>query len=422
VTPHDLPSIRQLRVFAAVAASQSISGAAKMVNLSQPGVTQSVHALERRVGGKLFERGGSGCYLTPSSAILLPRVHRFFERLRGALGEAGTAAQFPAPAFDVTVNRITGPQIRALIAVSESNSLDAAARALKISEPSLHRTARGLERELRRRLFQRTSRGITTNAQGTEIARRFQIALRELAYGVEELQAARGNVVSRIVIGNIPHSGSQILSSAINDFLAEYPTASVQIIDGGYEALLEDLRAGKIDLVFGVLRRPAWAQDVSEEVLFDNPYVVVGRVGHPLSRSRKLGLQELARFDWILPGPMTPRQQAFRRIFARLPALPKISVETIYLQIYRDLLATTDRLTLMSTLEAQLNEQAKLAVLPFGSPELHRADGLAMRADWQPTHIHQHFLKVLRAQARRVKGNGRLARLADGKGLHRAAQ
>jgi LysR family transcriptional regulator of gallate degradation len=422
VTPHDLPSIRALRVFAAVAASQSISGAAKMVNLSQPGVTQSVHALERRVGGKLFERRGSGCYLTPSGAILLPRVHRFFEQLRGALGEAGTTAQSSAPAPDVTVNRITGPQIRALIAVSASNSLDAAARTLKISEPSLHRAARGIERELRRRLFQRTSRGITTNIQGTELARRFQIALRELAYGVEELQAARGNVVSRIVIGNIPHSGSQILSSAINEFLAEYPTAGVQIIDGGYEALLEDLRAGKIDLVFGVLRRPAWAQDVSEEVLFENPYVVVGRVGHPLSRSRKLGLQELARYDWILPGPMTPRQQAFRRIFARLPALPKISVETTYLQIYRDLLATTDRLTLMSTLEAQLNEQAKLAVLPFGSPELHRADGLAMRADWQPTHIHRHFLKVLRAQARRVNDKGRLARLADDKGLHRAAQ
>jgi hypothetical protein len=98
---------------------------------------------------------------------------------------------------------------------------------------------------------------------------------------------------------------------------------------------------------------------------------------------------------------MTPRQQAFRRIFARLPVLPKISVETTSLQIYRDLLATTDRLTLMSTLEAQLNERAKLAVLPFRSPELRRSDGLATRTDWQPTHIHRHFLTALRAQARR---------------------
>jgi DNA-binding transcriptional LysR family regulator len=401
VISQDTPSVRQLRVFAAVAASQSISGAAKAVNLSQPGVTQAVRALERRVGDTLFERRGTGCYLTQSGAILLPRVHRFFEQLHAALSDNGTAAPLGGPALDVAVNRITGPQIRSLIAVSENNSFVSAARTLKISEPSLHRAAKGLERELRRRLYQRTSRGVTTNAQGAEIARRFQIALRELAYGVEELQAARGNVVSRVIVGNIPHSGIQFLSSAIKEFFAQYPTASVQIVDGSYEALLDDLRAGKLDLLFGVLRRPAWADDISEEVLFKNPYVVVGRAGHPLSRSRKLGVRELARYDWIMPGPMTPRQQAFRRIFARLPVLPKISVETTSLQIYRDLLATTDRLTLMSTLEAQLNERAKLAVLPFRSPELRRSDGLATRTDWQPTHIHRHFLTALRAQARR---------------------
>jgi LysR family transcriptional regulator of gallate degradation len=406
VISSDTPSVRQLRVFAAVAASQSISAAAKAVNLSQPGVTQSVRALERRVGDKLFVRRGSGCYLTSSGAILLPRVQRFFDQLRAALSEIGPAAPLGAPALDVAVNRITGPQIRALIAVSENNSFGAAARTLQISEPSLHRAAKSLERELRRRLYQRASRGVTTNAQGAEIARRFQIALRELAYGVEELQAARGNVVSRVVIGNIPHSGIQVLSSAIKEFFGQYPTATVQVVDGHYEALLDDLRGGKLDLLFGVLRRPAWADDVAEEVLFKNPYVVVGRAGHPLRRSRTLGLQDLARYDWIMPGPMTPRQHAFQRIFARLPALPKISVETTSLQIYRDLLATTDRLTLMSTLEAQLNERAKLAVLPFRSPELRRSDGLATRADWQPTHIHRQFLKVLRARARRLSDSG----------------
>lgn len=394
----DIPSVRQLRIFAAVAAAQSVSGAAKAVNLSQPGVTQSVRALEKRVGAELFERRGSGCYLTASGAILLPRIARFFDQLRLALADAGAGAPDP----DVAVHRITGPHIRSLIAVSQNNSFDAAARSLKISQPSLHRAAKGLEGELRRRLFQRTSQGMTTNAQGVQIARRFHIALREIAYGIEELQAARGHVVSRIIVGNIPHSGGQILSSAIKEFFVAYPTASVQVVDGHYEALLDDLRAGKLDFLFGVLRRPAWVEDVSEEALFKNPYVIVARAGHPLSGSKALGLRELSRYDWIMPGPMTPRQQAFRRIFAGLPALPKISVETTSLQIHRDLLATTDRLTLMSTLEAELNDPDRLAVLPFRSSGLRRTDGLATRIDWQPTPIHRHFLKVLRAHARRL--------------------
>jgi LysR family transcriptional regulator, regulator for genes of the gallate degradation pathway len=148
-----------------------------------------------------------------------------------------------------------------------------------------------------------------------------------------------------------------------------------------------------------VLRRPDWASDVSEEELFMDRYVIVGRADHPLRQTKKLRLRELARYDWIMPGAMTPRHQAFRRMFASLPGLPKISVETTSLQIYRDLLATTDQLTLMSALEAQLNEPNQLAVLPFRSPELRRCDGIATRADWQPTRIHRHFLEALRARA-----------------------
>lgn len=401
MTVSTYPSLRQVRIFAAVAAAQSISAAARAINLSQPGVTQAVRALERRVDEVLFARRGSGCYLTPAGSILLARVARFVERLRFALNDAAAAAN-SAPALDVVVNRITGPQIRGLIAVSENSSLSAAARSLQISEPSLHRAAKSLERELRRRLYQRTSQGMTTTPQGKEIARRFAVALRELGYGLEELQAARGNVVTRIVIGNVPHSGTQVLSSAIDEFLKAYPTATVQIVDDHYEALLDGLRAGKIDLLFSVLRRPPWASDVIEETLFENPYVVVGRAGHPLSRLKRLGLHDLARYDWIMPGPMTPRQQAFRHIFARLPELPKIAVETTSLQIYRDLLSATDQLTLMSTLEADLNDRKRLAVLPFQSPTLRRADGLARRRDWHPTDIHRYFLKILRAQARKL--------------------
>jgi LysR family transcriptional regulator, regulator for genes of the gallate degradation pathway len=400
MTAQDIPSVRQLRVFAAIADSQSISAAAKAVNLSQPGVTQSLRTLEHRVGAELFERRGAGSYLIESGAILLPRVQRFFDQLCGALDDKDAAVG--SRALEVAVNRITEPQIRSLIAVSQHNSFSAAARALNITEPSLHRAAKGLERELRRRLYQRTSSGITTTALGTEIARRFQLALRELAYGIEELQAARGNVVTRIVIGNIPHSGTRILSSAINDFVMAYPTSTVQIIDGHYEALLDDLRAGRLDLLFGVLRRPAWAKDVTEETLCKNHYVVVGRVGHPLSRAKTVNLRALAQYDWIMPGAMTPRQQAFRRMFAPLSVLPRISVETTSTQIYRDLLATTDALTLMSVLEVLHNNRTELAILPFRSSELRRSDGLAIRADWQPTPIHDHFLTLLRAHARRL--------------------
>jgi DNA-binding transcriptional LysR family regulator len=381
--------VRQLRAFEAVSRLESVSAAAREVNLSQPGVTQAIHALEQQVNAHLFERRQTGCYITELGAVLVPRVQRFFEKLREALADLGTTSSAGRQSIDAIVNRITGPQLRSLIAISENLSFDAAARSLRISEPSLHRSARDFERELRRSLYRRSAHGMTTTPYGSELARRCQVALQEIAYGLEELEAAR----------NIPHSATQVLSNAVRELLSKYPTARVKIVDDHYEDLLNGLRAGKLDLLFGVLRRPDWATDVKEELLFANHYVVVARTGHPLFKIKRPTLRNLSRYEWIMPGPMAPRQKALHHILESRSTEPKVNIETTSLQIYRTILTATDQLTLMSQFEAELNDPESLAVLPFSSRHLRRFDGIAMRADWRPTSIHLQFLDLLRAQA-----------------------
>jgi DNA-binding transcriptional LysR family regulator len=410
----DIPSLRQLRAFEAVARLESIGGGAREVSLSQPALTQSLHALEARLRVRLFERRRTGCYVTELGAILLPRVNRFFGHVRSALSEPAIGAPFTGRlGVDAIINKLTNPQLRCLIAVSESESFEAAARSLGIAQPSLHRSAKELEHELRRSLYRRTASGMTTTAQGYELARRFQLALREMEYGLEEMHAAQGVIISRLAIGNIPHSNHQMLSAAINELLKAHPNARVQVIDGRYEVLLNDLRNGKLDFLFGVLRRPDWVSDVQEELLFSNPYVVVGRKDHPLSAFRGIALNDLSKYDWIMPGPSTPRQQALERLFIGVEPQPRVNIETTSMQIYRAILACTDRLTLMSQVESQLNDDNALAVLPFHSPHLSRVDGVATRVDWQPTSIHRKFLGFLRVQANSpiasVGGHSRVA-------------
>jgi LysR family transcriptional regulator, regulator for genes of the gallate degradation pathway len=110
----------------------------------------------------------------------------------------------------------------------------------------------------------------------------------------------------------------------------------------------------------------------------------------------------LADFGWIMPGPLTPRQQALHRMLQGVCVEPKISLETTSLQIYRTILAATDQLTLMSRFEAKLNDIGALAQLPFRSPHLRRFDGIATRIGWQPTSVHLEFIELLRAEALRA--------------------
>jgi len=177
----DIPSLRQLRAFDAVARLESVSEAAREVSLSQPALTQSLHSLETRLRTRLFERRRSGSYLTELGVILVPRVRRFFDHIRSALAEPAVGAPFTGrQSADTIINKLTRPQLRSLIAVSENQSFEAAARWLGVAQPSLHRSAKELESELRRNIYQRTASGMSTTAQGSELARRFQLAIREI--------------------------------------------------------------------------------------------------------------------------------------------------------------------------------------------------------------------------------------------------
>jgi DNA-binding transcriptional LysR family regulator len=150
-------------------------------------------------------------------------------------------------------------------------------------------------------------------------------------------------------------------------------------------------------MLFGVLRRPTWATDIKEEFLFSNPYAVFVGSQHPLAGVRKVSLRELAGYDWILPARGAPRREAFERLFAGLAHPPRVSIETTSPGIYKSILAATNMIALLSTVEAQLGEA--LTILPFDSPDLARNDGVASRTDWQPTGLHRQFVELLRQEA-----------------------
>src|SRR5947209_7063192 len=66
--------LQRMRVFQAVADEGSFSRAARALYLSQPAVTQHIHALEAELGVPLFDRLGRRIALTPAGATLAQQV------------------------------------------------------------------------------------------------------------------------------------------------------------------------------------------------------------------------------------------------------------------------------------------------------------------------------------------------------------
>ena len=78
----------RLRVFRTVAEESSFRRAAERLNLSQPAVSQQIHALEEEVGATLFDRAKGRIRLTDSGVVLLRYARkgaRLAEEARTAL-------------------------------------------------------------------------------------------------------------------------------------------------------------------------------------------------------------------------------------------------------------------------------------------------------------------------------------------------
>ena len=406
MTSPTIPSFRQLLVFEAVARTENVSRAATEVHVSQPAVTQAIARLEREIGAALFRRRNTGCYLTEGGEILQRRTARLFAQLDQALSELGVGIPRTGPANLRSIERkLSQPQVRALLAIAENGSFAAAARALAISEASIHRPARELERILRRPLFQRTARGLTATRPAAELARRVRLAVQELERAVEEIEASQGRNRGRIRLGLLPLAGAFFVARALKDLGEAYPDIRIEVIDGSFDFLIERLRSGGIDFIIGPVRGLDPSLGVVETVLFDDPYALVVRRGHPLTRKRQITRQDLLAYDWVAPPPNTPRRTAYDALFAGLDRMPCSTLQTSSSNLTRAILTETDRITLLSRHESRAEEEMGfLTVLKFAVPHAARQVQVTTRADWLPTAVQARFLQELHDRARGPEG------------------
>jgi LysR family transcriptional regulator of gallate degradation len=384
-------SIRHLRLFESVAQLQGVRRASEECHLSQPAVTQAIAKLEEQLGVQLLRRCATGSYLNEYGIIFHGRTQRFFQQVEQALLELGVPSS-PVPLARL-LTRITRSQIRSLISIVENGFFAQAARALGVSQTSLQRAARDLERTLRTPLYSQTASGIMATPAAAEFARKMKVAQREIDWGVDEVEAARGNVSGEIVIGALLLAGSVVLASVISELVTTYPTANIRILNGNAEDVLRYLRGGDVDFVIGLLRN-AGSADLVHQELAETPYVVVGRHDHPLLKRESVTLDDIADYDWVIGTPGASRRIQFDNMFAGRTR-PRAQIATCSLPIIRLVLAQSDRLTLLTSYELMYEDHA-LAALPFGTIKPVPSIGLTMRENWLPTQLQANVIEMIK--------------------------
>lgn len=369
-------NIRHFAALAATVRHGSVTRAARAINLTQPALTQAIAGLEASLGVTLFERSAQGMAPTEPALLIAPRAEAAIEHIGSP--------------------RVTGTQVRALLALARAGSYAGASETTGLSSASLHRAVADLQVALGQRLVDRRGQYVALTPAGQRRARGFGLAMAELRSGLDEVAAFQGKAAGRIIIGAMPLSRARWLPEAIGRFVAAFPGVDVAVLEGSHAELSGPLRDGEIDVMLGALREGGAAEGLAQEAVFEDSPALVMRAGHPLADG-PLGAH-LVDYPWILPGAETPLRrhwQAMLRDFGATP--PHIGIECGSTMTIRQLLLHGDGLTLLSPEQVAVELDAGLLVARALPVAFARTIGITTRAGWRPTATQAGFIDLLRA-------------------------
>ena len=186
--------------------------------------------------------------------------------------------------------------MRYLLAVADSGSVSAASRQLHISQPSLSRQLRGLEKSLGLRLFDRLEGRLTLTPAGREFLPVARDLVARAALAVKAAAAIRGGVLPSITIS----CPGTTLTDVIAPFLATWSEADPMpnVWEDTPPAIYRALERGA-DLAIGTQPPPPRLSSLPIAVLPVWAYVTRA---HPLFGNTSVRLARLAEQHLLLLG------------------------------------------------------------------------------------------------------------------------
>jgi DNA-binding transcriptional LysR family regulator len=203
------------------------------------------------------------------------------------------------PPLHSIISRLHLKQLRLLIALGEHGSLLKASQQVALSQPGASKALQEIETTFGTPLFVRTNRGLEANAVGQCVIRYARLIQTDLAHLREEvvgiLRGQGGRVAAGVIMGAVP-----LLTDAVSALVARQAELSVDIVEDTSATLLAQLDAGRLDLAICRTTVSQTPHAYDSVKLQDETLAVIANVGHPLRRAKKLTLQELAPFRWVV--------------------------------------------------------------------------------------------------------------------------
>ena len=295
--------------------------------------------------------------------------------------------------------------LRAFVAVAQERHLARAAARLALSQPAVSKTLSELEAIVGTRLVERSQagrRGVQgLSPAGEQLLGHALRVLEALDASAEAVAPASGERIDRLRIGALPSVAPALLPAALARLRDHRPAVQIAVKSAANAVLLDELRAGELDLVVGRMSDPRLMGGLSFELLYTEPLVFAVRAGHPLAL-KAAPLQAVLGCPLVVYGEGTiPRHNTESFLSARGLVLPANALQTLDVAVARALVAVSDAvwITPLGAARGELAE-GRLVRLRIDTTGTEEPVGLLLRSDAEPSALRSAMAALLREAAK----------------------
>jgi LysR family cys regulon transcriptional activator len=191
-------------------------------------------------------------------------------------------------------------QLRYLVAVVDNGlNITAAAQALFTSQPGVSKQIRLLEDELQLQLFIRKGKSLADlTDEGQEVVRRARLILGEVNNIKSLSSELSGEREGQLVVATTHTQARYVLPEMLAGFHRQYPSIAVNLHQGTSDQIARQVQAQDADFAIASGSNDVFGELVSFPI-YTWERIVLAPPDHPLTRLRRLSLEELARYPII---------------------------------------------------------------------------------------------------------------------------
>ena len=293
-------------------------------------------------------------------------------------------------------------ELNIFLAVANAGSITKAAKQLAISQPAVSRAIADLEHTLRVTLLDRSRQGIEPTEYGRALLKRGVAVFDELKQGVADIEFLADPSAGELRIGSSSGLSEGVVLAVINRLTRQYPRVVFHVMPTGTLAVYEELRERRLELGFVRLSAIEGGEDLHQEMLFEDPLVVVAGADNPWTRRRKIKLAELLDEPWTWSSPGTVFDalvvEAFRAVGLEPP---RATVYAEAINMRTRLAATGSFLAVVpASMLRFYTKHASIKLLPVELPMTQRSIGIVTLKNRTLSPLAQLFIKTAREVAK----------------------